>query len=478
MKYIISILLIAAFSFTTAAAQYGSFGVSDAQSMGMGNTHNSFGYGIMSVGKNPALLLSPKSDSSRFIDFQILGLSASASTNSVSFDLLNNYFVADSNGNAQDINTDQKQEILDAFSDEGKFAVSSALRPIAISWMPSREIGVFAFTMDFIASGDFVMPQSAMDFILYGNKENSSYSFDELFGKTWALQTYALSYAREIYTAENENTLLQNVSGGISLKMVQGLAYFGTEEVSTEFSTGEYNRITGHVNILTHSAFSPDLGYDYDYENKETESNAGLFNEPAGSGFGVDIGFSAELNIGLMIGLAITDIGSIAWDTHCAAHEAETEIYMDAVDADQIDSISNSFDLDGYEIGGFDTALPTALRLGVAYDMTKNLKSIPGNLIVAVDYNQGFNDAPGNSTTPRISLGAQWRQSSPYIPVISTGFTNDRIGKFRWSMGLGFITSGLDIRLATYDLLSLIDPNSSPVHVSAAFSMIWRINHK
>jgi hypothetical protein len=40
MKYIISILLIAAFSFTTAAAQYGSFGVSDAQSMGMGNTHN------------------------------------------------------------------------------------------------------------------------------------------------------------------------------------------------------------------------------------------------------------------------------------------------------------------------------------------------------------------------------------------------------------------------------------------------------
>ena len=72
MKYIISILLIAAFSFTTAAAQYGSFGVSDAQSMGMGNVHNAFGYGIMSVGKNPALLLSPKSDSTRFIDFQIL----------------------------------------------------------------------------------------------------------------------------------------------------------------------------------------------------------------------------------------------------------------------------------------------------------------------------------------------------------------------------------------------------------------------
>lgn len=485
MKYILSILLLIALCFTTASAQYGSFGISDAQSMGMGNIHNAFGYGIMSIGKNPALLSYSRTDSTHQIQIQAISLSAAASTNSLSFDLLNTYFVPDENGISQNINAAQKQEILDVFSDEGRFGVSSAIRPFAVSWMPSREIGAFAFSMDFIASGDFVMPQSVMDLILNGNKANTTYSFDEMFGKTWALQTYSFSYARDVYIAESKDDLLQNISGGITFKMINGLAYVGTEEVDAEFSTGEYNQITGHVKMLTHTAFSPDFGIAYPIDKnmnnekyeQDSTANIGIFNEPAGSGFGVDIGFAAELNNGLMLGLAITDIGGITWDIHCAAHEAEGNFSMDKINSDEIDEVSDSFETESKEISGFDTPLPTALRIGAAYDLTKKFSAIPGNLILALDYNQGFNDAPGNSTTPRISFGAQWRQDSPYIPVITTGFSNDHVGQMRWSMGLGFVSSILDIRFATYDLLSLISPNGSAAHVSGGFSMIWRINH-
>ena len=47
-------LIIFSFIFISGWAQYGSFGVTDAHSIGMGNTYNATSHGLLSVGKNPS----------------------------------------------------------------------------------------------------------------------------------------------------------------------------------------------------------------------------------------------------------------------------------------------------------------------------------------------------------------------------------------------------------------------------------------
>jgi len=54
------IFLLGSFSLL---AQYGSFGITDARSVGMGNTYTASSYGVFSMGKNPALLSSNLDDS-------------------------------------------------------------------------------------------------------------------------------------------------------------------------------------------------------------------------------------------------------------------------------------------------------------------------------------------------------------------------------------------------------------------------------
>ena len=55
IRYLISILLFSCLSIAVKA-QYGSFGVTDARSLGMGNTYNATTYDLYAIGKNPGLL--------------------------------------------------------------------------------------------------------------------------------------------------------------------------------------------------------------------------------------------------------------------------------------------------------------------------------------------------------------------------------------------------------------------------------------
>ena len=56
MKNIVSIILFLLLS-TVLHAQFGSYGVTDARSLGMGNTYNATSYDLYAIGKNPGLLI-------------------------------------------------------------------------------------------------------------------------------------------------------------------------------------------------------------------------------------------------------------------------------------------------------------------------------------------------------------------------------------------------------------------------------------
>jgi len=55
-------------------------------------------------------------------------------------------------------------------------------------------------------------------------------------------------------------------------------------------------------------------------------------------------------------------------------------------------------------------------------------------MLVAIDYNQGFNDQPGNTTKPRTSIGADWVLGTI---AVRSGFSFGGIDNFNWGFGLG-----------------------------------------
>jgi hypothetical protein len=75
------------------------------------------------------------------------------------------------------------------------------------------------------------------------------------------------------------------------------------------------------------------------------------------------------------------------------------------------------------------------------------MQGIPyvGNCLLAVQYKQGFNDVPGNSTRPRFSLAAEYR---PWIFLpLRMGTTFG--GKDRFSIGAGL---GFDFYYWNFDI--------------------------
>jgi hypothetical protein len=123
-------------------------------------------------------------------------------------------------------------------------------------------------------------------------------------------------------------------------------------------------------------------------------------------------------------------------------------------------------------VNNFSTSLPTALRMGAAFQLDKYLDgNFPGTMLIGFDYNQGFNDQPGNSTVPRFSIGAEWKPMD-WIPFIRTGFSFGGVDMFGWAFGIGINAGILKLDFATRDFHYLFMPNQAK-RISLAFDSKW-----
>ncbi len=476
-RYIITLLVITtiiALNFQNSNAQYGSYGTTDAQIVGMGNTFGA-AFGTLALGKNPAFLAYPR-DTASYFALQIPNIELSAMQSTMTMEDFNKYL-----GNKESLVLDDegRQDFFNSFDEYNGFFYSIGTKVFAFAWKPSQEIGTFALSMTQYVAGNMNIPLALIDLAINGNAQGRTYKFDDMEFKTWWIGTTTLSYARDILEFDNES-FIKSLTGGISLKLVSGYAYAGLERMDAEFTTGENNVLDGKVDMLAWTSFSPDLQEDSTFKenwyNVKFPGNFSASPESVGSGFGFDIGFAADLDYNLRVGLAITDIGSITWDGYASEHSSNSEAHIDdLMKKNQRDRLEALLSDSSYPIGSFSTSLPTALRLSVAYELTQLIQAIPGDLTVLLGYNHGFNDAPGNSISPRIAFGMRW-QTLPYIPVISTGLTNTRAGDVIWTVGLGFSTSFLDVCIATEDLTTLIGGTGNP-NASAALNFIWKLNY-
>lgn len=471
MKNIFYIAVIFLLVNTMVSAQYGSTGVTDARSLGLGKTHTATSEGIFSIGINPANLIFSEEGLFDFTTaLPLPSAGVRSGTDFLTYDDFQYYF-GGIGGEDKILTEDDKVRINRLFENGGLFYTHAGITLLSFSLNPSNEVGTFAFSVGDYGGGRFNFPEAIKDL---SYTEGKVYDFSDASVEAWWVRSFSFSYARQLEFLSGG--MFEKFGVGLSLKYYQGFGYIATKDITTYLTTNANGTISGEANLLAYSALSDDFGIVYDFEDVDRQSNLSIFPSPVGKGFGFDLGFSAQINDRWRVAASVTDIGQITWNKNTARFVSEGDIIVtDITDEAQRDSVFDKIFGSGEPIDLFVTSLATTIRFGTAFLVSDdNEDGFPGRLLVALDYNQGFNNLPGNSTNPRVSFGAEWRPWKSF-PNIRTGVEMGGTEKLNWTYGMGFDFGFLEIHFATNAMQNLFFPKSSDM-LSAAFSSRWKIN--
>ncbi|MBX2977075.1 MAG: hypothetical protein KF721_13155 [Ignavibacteriaceae bacterium] len=475
---IISLLL----SCVTLSQSAGSIGMPDARSAAMGRSYTAFSQGVDGIGTNPANIVNRSLTNKKWELRTVLPipqLGFKLGTNFLTIDEYNYFFgekSTDASGKetGRYLTTDDKQRLSELFEEGGTFQSDINYTLLAITFTPNEKVGTFAFSISDVVGSNFTFPRGIVDLLMNGNVQGDEFNINDTKLEAWWLRKYAVSYARSVKFLPK---LFQQSNIGISLNFVSGFFYTGIENVNSYFTTGAQNSLTIKNNYTAYSAFSPDFGVAYDFDPKSfgKESSPGLFPASAGGGFGVDLGFWGQINDAWSFGFSLTDLGSVTWDQNVAHFKADTSIVITNIsDENQTKDLAQklSGQRDAEYLSELKTSLPSALHIGFAFQLDKVKPNFPGKLLLVADYNQGFNNRVRNSTTPRLSLGAEWIPKN-WILAFRTGFSFGGFDKFGWAAG-GAIDFGLvELSGGTPDFHNLFMPNGAK-RISFAFDSKWK----
>lgn len=466
------IFIWALFIVVGARGQYGSYGVTDARSLGMGNTYTATTYDLYSIGKNPGLLAKTDAPCKLTVIFpnltaQHYGVGKTLST----FD----YYTTNKPSESGIVSLNREKFKL-ALENNGKLFVDGLIGFFSVAYHPSEQLGSFAFSMSDYLTGYMDIPDVILD-INYGSEvPGGSFSLDNFDFKAWWIRTYTLSYSRYLYHDKSIYRsgpgLIRDISAGISAKYVTTYAYTDIGvSAQANYSTATQTLSGSYQAHAVHS-FSDDLGFANSF-NSGNEAPPGFMRlTPAGKGYAFDIGAAARLKQGWTIGLALTDIGMIRWKG--AAKKSDFDGYIDisgVIDYETIDSLAAQISLVSESNENFNTPMPAALRLGASLEFDEIFRSFPGELLLGIDYNQGLNNQPSNYTDPRFSMGFEYRYK-PGWPILLGGYTIDFLGISRGALGLGYKTWLVDVYVSTIDVFSLV---SGGDRASASLVARWKI---
>lgn len=451
-------------------AQYGSTGTIDAGSIGLGRTSNAFSKGVYSIGINPANL---SIDEKSFIDFTTaFPLPSLAVNTGNNFLTLNqfNYFFGGVDGKPRILTQADKDKFNSLIEQGGLLFMNASVSLFSFSINVNEEVGAFAFAVQDIAGAKIYLPSAVSDLAFNGNPVGKRFDLDDSNAKAWWIRNYSLSYSRNV--VDPITSSFDRFTVGTSIKLIHGYSYIGTERFGANFITGPSHEISGGADILGYSAFSNDFGVKYDFDSVSRKSSFGLFPSPAGIGYGFDFGLAATKD-NWQFALAITDLGKINWNKNTASFSSFGEVYFDDLSNDaQMDTLEKRLTGESKKTDEFSTSLPTVVRLGASYIFEKGV--VPGQLLLAFDFNQGFNNLPGNTKYPRIALGAEWKPMD-WIPYIRTGFSYSYEFGLNMGLGIGIDIKIVELHLATSEVQTLVAPNHSK-QFSFSFGSRWKIN--
>jgi hypothetical protein len=465
MNKFLVVLALVVLSITTSLAQFGSYGYPNAKYMGLGGSGSAVSQRITAIGVNPASMLA-RTDTS-WLEFNLpLNIAASASNNSLSLKDVKYYF---GDTASRYLTSLDKQNLISAFENDGKFNGSVNINHLTIGLMASREIGAFALSVNDNISTNLTLPKEMVQLLLNGNQANQTYTFNDLTGQLNVNRTIGLSYARQLYKQNTKQ--LRFVSVGATAKYVQGFANIDMKSENTSISTSADHKINGSFSLKGNSAISNNFQFLNPFDDADAKKeDPGISPASVGSGIGFDIGFAAEFQKGIRFGLSVTDIGSMNWSEN-AKSRSVSKIFKvnDLTNQAEFDSLTANLDVVSNKVSSYSTDMPTALRIGASVALDSLVDVLKG-FTLNVDYMQGFNNVGLNSSDPRIAVGLEMYPFE-YVPRIALGIGQDQTGKMRFSGGIGYTLSFMDFYLSTFDLMSI----GGGTQASVALQFIWRI---
>jgi hypothetical protein len=227
----------------------------------------------------------------------------------------------------------------------------------------------FAISTEVIGGGRGWLPRGPIELALMGNTIGETVSAAGTDGDGWAAFALGFSHGRKIV----DNSQI-TVTAGLTLRYLRGLSYYGVDELAAEAIT-EMTGISADGGLTTLEATS-------------------------GSGYAVDLGWSAiykQTNLSL---LAENVIANLTWNQGTTERFYQFSLVnLTAENADD-DTIWNSEEF-VIPRGEFNTKPPVRLVLSGSRMM--------GDFLTAVGFEQGFENTPFTSTSPRLAVGTEYK---------------------------------------------------------------------
>jgi len=373
-----------------------ALGESNARAAGMGRSYTAVARNLDAVGWNPANLGLP---SDRKVSIAIFSAGVGAGNDAFS---LGDY--AHYNGKTWSEAT--RQEILRKVPDAGLgFNTAGEVRALGVS------VGRFAVRANAFGAGRGRFPKDPVALALFGNEADRVYRVDHAEGKAQAVWNLSVSGAYPLRVRR-----IKALSVGMTVRYLRGIAYFEVQD-------------------LQGSLTSLDAGWQLVGSTRARRAEGG-------DGFSIDLGAAADLNGIWTAGMALIQVGNMSWNRD--AVENTGSVFTDSLSVTDLTDVNEFEDLfnptdEERSVGSFGAALPTILRVGVARRTDR--------MLLALDWEQGLNNAPGGTTRPRISAGIEYLVTG-WLPV-RTGFSAGGRNKtsFSFGFGLGQRTVALDVAL-------------------------------
>ena len=389
--------------------------------------------GLDAVGINPANL-ALKDDGT--VEFSLIPVGIGLGSDFLTYGLYNKFFtgVDSPTGRvARNLSDQDKQELLDAFPGGiGRIAGDAEVRPVGLAIRFGR-LATVALTATDRVSASAAIPASYAKFLLYGVTPSSSYDFSGAGGSASWTREYAVSVGVPL----PDIRYCDSWAAGVSVKVVHGFAYASLARDNTWLAAGSDGVLDASINLAGMAAHA-------DFAHSP-------FPAPAGTGIGLDLGVTAEVNDVLDAAVSVTDIGSIAWSRGVQTIAGGGAMHLDnPMDSAQRDSLEHAVTGTTAPGSPFTTPLPTMLRMGVQVDVGR----LPlvrtfmfGELTAACDYTQPLADASGYGKTGRVAAGLEYRPWH-FLPLrTGVGFG----GPDRFDFALGF---GLKLWVLQLDVAS------------------------
>lgn len=377
---------------------------------GAGRTYVVTSRGLSAVGLNPALL---GYDNDKTLEIQIFPLSAYGLDAGPSFSdatALGDVFSFNSKGQISD---STRRRITDLLSN-GKLSGRGDAEILGISYrLPT--VGTFAFTWTTHAGLRTDIPQDFLDFFLRAEQqlvnanEGKTFSNFDLQGLWY--NEYSASFGTSIFQSTDSNSFINSFLIGGAAKYISGIGYLQLDPVNYfSFLPGNGKTNIG-VNYVVRSAFG--VGFDPKHVPNHFSFDF-LTSNQSGSGFGTDLGVAIGLfgtNNGhskVLVGLSVTDIGTISWNTNATERIAD-HLSRDFYFSNQINALNDSLKaLAGTlrDVSSFTSPLPAMFRAGVQIDL--DAMGIEWGVFIpkiAVEYATGLTNIVGSLKTGRFGAG-------------------------------------------------------------------------